>query len=310
MPATPTEKDPSELSPVKFSRLSKRGILLGLSLAQLIVLAVAIASFVIGMMIGGAWALYAATVWVPALAITFIPAGGRPIVEWAPIAPDLGVAVDDRAAPSPRPRRPPEARRNARPARGCGLAAAVHRSGDRGGDGPRPAPSDAHRAHRDPSLLVRAPRPRRAGAPRPGVGACTGHRMPLRAHRTHPGARAHHPRLRHRPGPVVGTARHRRRILGRRDLQAAHRPRRTRRRTARIDAVTEPGHEGGSPADPRRRTRPERCRRSTAAGDADPDDRAARRRARRERVGHPGTPGDHAAHRLRPRRDRDPRPGR
>ncbi|MEX3510675.1 SCO6880 family protein [Kocuria carniphila] len=86
MPATPTEKDPSELSPVKFSRLSKRGILLGLSLAQLIVLAVAIASFVIGMMIGGAWALYAATVWVPALAITFIPAGGRPIVEWAPLA--------------------------------------------------------------------------------------------------------------------------------------------------------------------------------------------------------------------------------
>lgn len=86
MPATPTEKDPSELSPVKFSRLSKRGILLGLSLAQLIVLAVAIASFVIGMMIGGAWALYAATVWVPALAITFILAGGRPIVEWAPIA--------------------------------------------------------------------------------------------------------------------------------------------------------------------------------------------------------------------------------
>ena len=32
----------------------------------------AIASFIIGMMLGGAWAIYASIVWVPAIAIAFI----------------------------------------------------------------------------------------------------------------------------------------------------------------------------------------------------------------------------------------------
>lgn len=87
MPATPPESERSEqLSPVKFSRLSKRGILLGLSISQLACLAVAIASFITGMMLGGAWAIYASIVWLPAIAIAFIPVAGRPIIEWAPVA--------------------------------------------------------------------------------------------------------------------------------------------------------------------------------------------------------------------------------
>lgn len=74
------------LSPVKLSRLSKRGVLLGLSVAQLAALGVGVASFIAGMMTGGAWMLYSAALWAPALVVAFVPVGGRPVVEWVPVA--------------------------------------------------------------------------------------------------------------------------------------------------------------------------------------------------------------------------------
>ena len=80
-----TDAEPG-LSPVKLSRLSKRGVLLGLSIAQLIAIAAAIAALIAGMLAGGTVMLYAAAGWLPALLIAVVPIGGRPIVEWLPVA--------------------------------------------------------------------------------------------------------------------------------------------------------------------------------------------------------------------------------
>lgn len=77
----------AELVPVKFSRLTRRGILLGLSLAQLITLAVGILTVVGALYAGGGILLaYTAPVWVVAAALTWIPVAGRPMVEWLPVA--------------------------------------------------------------------------------------------------------------------------------------------------------------------------------------------------------------------------------
>ncbi|GAA1553512.1 SCO6880 family protein [Brevibacterium picturae] len=77
----------SELVPVKFSRLTRRGILLGLSLAQLITLAIGILAVVGALYSGGGILLgYTAPVWVLSAALTWIPIAGRPAVEWLPVA--------------------------------------------------------------------------------------------------------------------------------------------------------------------------------------------------------------------------------
>ena len=76
-----------ELVPVKFSRLTRRGVLLGLSLTQLITLAIGGATLIGAFYAGGGMLLaYSAPIWVLAAALTWIPIAGRPIVEWLPIA--------------------------------------------------------------------------------------------------------------------------------------------------------------------------------------------------------------------------------
>ena len=76
-----------ELVPVKFSRLTRRGVLLGLSLAQLITLATGVLSVVGALYAGGGLLLaYTAPVWVIAACLTWIPVAGRPAVEWLPVA--------------------------------------------------------------------------------------------------------------------------------------------------------------------------------------------------------------------------------
>ncbi|MBN9152361.1 MULTISPECIES: SCO6880 family protein [Microbacterium] len=80
------ESAPGELVPVKFSRLTRRGVLLGLSVAQLITLGIGgltlIAAFYAG---GGMLLAYTAPIWVLSAALTWIPVGGRPVVEWLPV---------------------------------------------------------------------------------------------------------------------------------------------------------------------------------------------------------------------------------
>lgn len=75
-----------EIVPVKFSRLTRRGILLGLTLAQLIALAIGGASLVLAFYAGGGiLVLYTAPIWLTAAIATWVPAGGRPLIEWLPI---------------------------------------------------------------------------------------------------------------------------------------------------------------------------------------------------------------------------------
>lgn len=77
----------AELVPVKFSRLTRRGVLLGLSLSQLITLATGVLSIVGALFAGGGVLLaYTAPIWVIAAALTWIPIAGRPAVEWLPVA--------------------------------------------------------------------------------------------------------------------------------------------------------------------------------------------------------------------------------
>src|SRR5699024_5020090 len=77
----------SELVPVKFSRLTRRGVLLGLSLSQLITLAIGVLAVVGALYAGGGILLaYTAPIWVLAAALTWIPVAGRPAVEWLPVA--------------------------------------------------------------------------------------------------------------------------------------------------------------------------------------------------------------------------------
>src|SRR5690625_6531335 len=79
-------RDNYELSPVKFSRLTRRGILLGLSLPQLITLAIGILSIVAALYAGGGILIaYASPIWLLAAVLTWVPAGSRKLIEWVPV---------------------------------------------------------------------------------------------------------------------------------------------------------------------------------------------------------------------------------
>ncbi|QBE47700.1 SCO6880 family protein [Leucobacter triazinivorans] len=76
-----------ELTPVKFSRLTRRGILLGFSVSQLVTLGVAVGALVWAFYAGGGILIaFTAPIWVSAAALTWIPIAGRALVEWIPVA--------------------------------------------------------------------------------------------------------------------------------------------------------------------------------------------------------------------------------
>ena len=75
-----------EVTPVKFSRLACRGLLLGLSVPQVVSLSVTVAVFVTSLYLdGGAVLWWSAPIWVGAAAVTWLPIGGRKVVEWIPV---------------------------------------------------------------------------------------------------------------------------------------------------------------------------------------------------------------------------------
>ena len=83
--ATNTHSD-YQLAPVQFSRLTKRGITLGLSLPQLVVLGVAILTVVASLYTAGGMGLaWTSPLWAGAALLAVIPAGGRKAIEWVPI---------------------------------------------------------------------------------------------------------------------------------------------------------------------------------------------------------------------------------
>lgn len=73
----------SPLTPVKFSRLARRGVLLGLSGLQLAVTATAAAVLVVGLYAG----IFVMTLplIVMLMMVAFISVGGRKLIEWAPV---------------------------------------------------------------------------------------------------------------------------------------------------------------------------------------------------------------------------------
>jgi hypothetical protein len=75
-----------QLAPAQFSRLTKRGILLGLSGPQLVALSIGTLTIVAALYTAGAAGiLWTSPVWGTAVVSAGIPLGGRKIVEWVPI---------------------------------------------------------------------------------------------------------------------------------------------------------------------------------------------------------------------------------
>lgn len=75
-----------DLIPAKFSRLTRRGVLLGLSLSQLVALGVGVGSLVWAFYAGGGMLIaFSAPVWLAAAAVVWIRISGRAIVEWIPV---------------------------------------------------------------------------------------------------------------------------------------------------------------------------------------------------------------------------------
>lgn len=76
-----------ELDPVSFSRLSSRGIILGLSATQVVAMTFAVVTFVSSLYLAGGRALiWSSPLWATAVALTWVPVGGRKTVEWLPVA--------------------------------------------------------------------------------------------------------------------------------------------------------------------------------------------------------------------------------
>lgn len=81
-----TEHGTYALAPVQFSRLTRRGILLGLSLPRLIVVGVALLVFVGALYTaGGKGVAWTSPIWGTAALLAVVPAGGRTVIEWVPI---------------------------------------------------------------------------------------------------------------------------------------------------------------------------------------------------------------------------------
>ncbi|HXH78387.1 SCO6880 family protein [Nocardioides sp.] len=80
---TPATASEPALTPIKFSRLVRRGVLLGLSGPQLVMTGLAAGSLVLGLYVGVV--VLAVPVITACLTVAFVRVGGRTLVEWAPI---------------------------------------------------------------------------------------------------------------------------------------------------------------------------------------------------------------------------------
>jgi len=75
-----------ELAPVKFSRLTRRGVLLGLSGPQLVVVGFGAITLVFALYFGGGKSLmYVVPTLLACAALAFVDVGGRKLIEWLPM---------------------------------------------------------------------------------------------------------------------------------------------------------------------------------------------------------------------------------
>ena len=76
----------SGATPMKFSRLPKRGIILGLSVPRVVAVSSGIVVFVIALFAGGAnGALWVSPAWLLAAIAAWTPVGGRHLADWLPL---------------------------------------------------------------------------------------------------------------------------------------------------------------------------------------------------------------------------------
>jgi hypothetical protein len=81
-----TGRSDYDLAPVKFSRLTRRGVTLGLSASQLVIVGIGAASLVLSLYAGGGSALVvAAPVLLVCAVLAWVGVGGRKLIEWLPI---------------------------------------------------------------------------------------------------------------------------------------------------------------------------------------------------------------------------------
>lgn len=85
MTAPATTSSYSPLSAVKFSRLSKRALLIGLTAAQLAALAAGVVPLVAAIYLGGSGVAGMLPVSVLCVVVALVPVGGQPLVDWVPI---------------------------------------------------------------------------------------------------------------------------------------------------------------------------------------------------------------------------------
>src|SRR4051812_45840191 len=75
-----------QLAAVQFSRLTRRGVLLGLSTPQLIALSIGMFTLVTALYIyGAAGVAWTSPIWGTAALVAAVPIGGRKIIEWVPV---------------------------------------------------------------------------------------------------------------------------------------------------------------------------------------------------------------------------------
>jgi hypothetical protein len=81
-----TDRSDYDPAPVKFSRLTRRGVTLGLSASQLVIVGIGAASLVLSLYAGGGSALVvAAPVLLVCAVLAWVGVGGRKLIEWLPI---------------------------------------------------------------------------------------------------------------------------------------------------------------------------------------------------------------------------------
>ncbi len=85
--ATSSKPGDYELQPVKFSRLTRRGVLFGLAASQLVVVGIGAVMLVFSLYVGGGASLIVAfPVILFCAALAFVGVGGRKLIQWLPIA--------------------------------------------------------------------------------------------------------------------------------------------------------------------------------------------------------------------------------
>jgi hypothetical protein len=85
MAQTVPDRADYDLAPVKFSRLTRRGVILGLSAAQLVVVGIGAVSLVLSLYGGGYAFVLTAPVILVCIALAWVRVGGRKLIEWLPI---------------------------------------------------------------------------------------------------------------------------------------------------------------------------------------------------------------------------------